>query len=194
VCVCVSCFINDLVNCQNYILLWPKWKNEIRTRTLGAMILRGKKIKSSKTHLSSYYCVHHKSHMAWPEIWPVTRGMVGIAGSLLSPAHGIGWCGLADRRIVFQFPAEGIHSHLLQSVHNCSWGQQTSSSTGVGLLPCCGRGVKWLRTSFKWRGEVSVELYLHYPPSSDFKDNSVATGSFISYFCNYFRKLKKRVF
>ena len=61
-----------------------------------------------------------------------TRGMVGIAGSLLKPADEVG-CRLADRQIVFQFPAGRIQSHVLQSVHNCSWGQLASFLMGVGV-------------------------------------------------------------
>ena len=44
-------FFNGLLNCQNYILGWRKWKNEIHARTLGGMTLT-EKIRSSKTYSS----------------------------------------------------------------------------------------------------------------------------------------------
>jgi hypothetical protein len=53
--------------------------------------------------------------------------MVGTAGSLLTLTAAVG-CGLADRRIVFQFPAGRIHSHVQQSIHNCSSDQLASSA------------------------------------------------------------------
>jgi len=74
-CVCVSeVFFNGLLNCQNYISGWRKWKNEIHARTLGGMTLT-EKIRSSKTHPSRYYFVHHKFHMFCPEVRPVQEGL-----------------------------------------------------------------------------------------------------------------------
>ena len=58
---------------QNYILWWRKWQNEIRARTLDGMTVM-EHFKSSKTHFSGYYCVHHKPHMVWPEVRPAQEG------------------------------------------------------------------------------------------------------------------------
>jgi len=64
--------------------------------------------------------------------------MAGIAGSLLTTAAGVGR-GVVDRRFVFQFPAEGIHSHVLHSVPKCSWGL-LASSISVRFPSLCTAG------------------------------------------------------
>jgi hypothetical protein len=128
VCVCARarrarCFINDLENCQNYILWWRRWKTGIPARTFGGIIM---------THLSGYYCAHHKPNTVCPEVRPVQEWYVLYSWKFINSSRWRG-NGLADRRIVFQFPAEAISSHILQSVHNRSWGQLASFSTGVGV-------------------------------------------------------------
>jgi len=55
------------------MLWWRKWKNEIRVRTLGGMILT-ENFRSTKTYISGYYFVHHRSYMVWAEVRPVQEG------------------------------------------------------------------------------------------------------------------------
>jgi hypothetical protein len=190
VCVCVHtcartrCFIKDLENLQNYILWWRKCENEIRARTLCGTMLK-EKVWSAKTPLRILLCPPQTPYVLGRSP-PYTRGMVGIAGSLLTPVAAIG-CGLADRRIVFQFPAGSIHSHALQGAHNCFFG-----TTSVVFNACGGSfraaSVVWSekRTSVNWRGQVSLALYLLSPPASDSNDQNVAPGSFNSYIYNNF--------
>jgi hypothetical protein len=130
VCLCANCFINDLENCQNYILWWQKWKNKIHARTLGGMIVM--EILGPLRHIALAINLS-TTNPTWSARGPAcTKGFAGIAESLLIAAAGVR-CGLANRRILFQFPAGRIHSHALQSVHNCSWDQLASSSIGVGV-------------------------------------------------------------
>ena len=93
-------FLNDLVNCQNYILWWRKWKNEIRARALGGMTVM-EHCKSSDTLLWLLFLPTQIPHVL-ARVPACTRRMVGIAGSLLPSAAGVG-SGLADGRILFHF-------------------------------------------------------------------------------------------
>jgi hypothetical protein len=85
-------------------------------------------------------------------------------------------------------PTKCFNSRQKEYIHKSSRASLTVLGTNWHRLqrvwrlpPCCRRGAKWLRTSAKWRGEVSEELYLQSPPASDFKDYNVATGSLTSF-------------
>jgi hypothetical protein len=102
------------------------------------MILTEKKLGPQR-HASLVITVSTTNPNNLSRVPACTRGMVDIAESLLTPAAEVG-SGLADRRIVFQFPAGGIHSHVQKGVLYSACGQLASSSIDVGVLSLGTRG------------------------------------------------------
>jgi hypothetical protein len=57
--------------------------------------------------------------------------MVGIVGSILTPAAGVG-CGLADRKIVFKFTCTAEHPYLFLGPTNIVFNSCGVPSLGTG--------------------------------------------------------------
>jgi hypothetical protein len=151
-CVCVRIvLLMTLKTTKNEILWWEKWKNEIRARTLRGMILTWKKV------LKDIYLLILLCQPQIPQRLArgpaSTRGIAGMAGRLLTQAAEVG-CGMADRQIVFQFPAGGIHSHAQQSVHNCLLLGPTNIVLNRWRGSFRAAGEMWSHYAFQSSGEV----------------------------------------